>query len=103
MESIKIISIYRGWLQLKGGNKMNNTMTIFYSKFTGNIEGVFSGEVGFDVFVDREEDVKSYCIRKVAEYNGEFLAFFYNYKVNLETNTIELKKLIKEINFKIVK
>jgi len=74
---------------------MNNKMTIFYSKNTGNIEGVFSGEVDFDVFVDREEDIKSYCIRSVVEYNGEFLALFYNYKVNLETNTIELKEQLK--------
>lgn len=74
---------------------MNNKMTIFYSKNTGNMEGVFSGEVGFDVFVDREEDIKAYCIRRVVEYNGEFLALFYNYKVNLETNTIELKEQFK--------
>ncbi|HHD2753301.1 TPA: hypothetical protein ACOTG0_002110 [Clostridium perfringens] len=74
---------------------MNNKMTIFYSKFTGNIEGVFSGEVDFDVFVDREKDVESYCIRKVTNFNGEFLALFYNYKVNLETNDIELKNQFK--------
>lgn len=74
---------------------MNNKMTIFYSKFSGNIEGVFSGEVNYDVFVDREEDVKAYCIRKVTNFNGEFLALFYNYKVNLETNAIELKNQFK--------
>lgn len=74
---------------------MSKKMTIFYSKFTGNIEGVFTDEVDFDVFVDREEDIKAYCIKRVVEYNGEFLALFYNYKVNLETNTIELKEQLK--------
>lgn len=74
---------------------MNDKMTIFYSENTGTIEGVFSGEVDFSVFDDREEDVKSYCIKKIIDYNGEFLALFYNYKVNLKTNTIELKEQLK--------
>lgn len=73
---------------------MNNKMTIFYSKFTGNIEGVFSGEVNYDVFVDREEDVKAYCIRKVANFDGQFLAAFFNYKINLETNKVEIKNQV---------
>lgn len=73
---------------------MNNKMTIFYSKFTGNIEGVFTGEVGFDVFVDREDDVKAYCIRKVVDFDGQFLATFFNYKINLETNKVEIKNQV---------
>ncbi|MGG5461512.1 hypothetical protein [Clostridium sp. B9] len=73
---------------------MNEKMTIFYSKFTGNIEGAFSGEVDFYTFCDREEDVKSYCIRKVTDLNNEFIVTSSNYKVNLETNKIELKNKV---------
>lgn len=73
---------------------MDDKMTIFYSKFTGNIEGAFSGEVDFDTFCDREEDVKSYCIRKVTELNNDFIVTSSNYKVNLETNKLEIKNQV---------
>lgn len=74
---------------------MSNKMTIFYSGNTGEIEGVFSGEVDFSAFANREADVRAYCKKKVTNFNGEFLALFYNFKVNLQTNIIEPKEQFK--------
>ena len=37
---------------------MNEKMTIFYSKNTGEIKYASSGEVGFDTFLSNEEDMR---------------------------------------------
>lgn len=68
-----------------------NTMTVFYSKFTGKIYDAVSGIQDFTIYNQDIEDKKSFLIRVELPRNDFFIETFYNYQVNLEDNTIELK------------
>lgn len=68
-----------------------NTMTVFYSKFTGKIYDAVSGIQDFNMYGNDAEDKKSFLIRAELPRNDFFIETFYNYQVNLEDNTIELK------------
>lgn len=68
-----------------------NTMTVFYSKFTGKIYDAVSGIQDFTIYNKDAEDKKSFLIKVELPRNDFFIETFYNYQVNLEDNTIELK------------
>lgn len=74
---------------------MNEKMTIFYSKNTGEIKYASSGEVGFDTFLSNEEDMRSFCLRIVVPFNFEILENTNRFKINLEKNIIEEKEVKK--------
>lgn len=80
---------------------MNEKMTIFYSKHTGDIKYASSGDVGFDTFSRNEDDMRSFCLRIVVPFNFEILENTNRFKINLEKNTIEEKevKRFEPINF----
>lgn len=67
-------------------------MTIFFSKHTGWIQAVFQDNITFEnSFMERAEDMKSFCIRVVTDFNLEVLAHMHKYKIDLETKEIVLK------------
>ncbi|HAT4162921.1 TPA: hypothetical protein I9Z77_002384 [Clostridium perfringens] len=72
---------------------MNEKMTIFYSKNTGEIKYASSGEVGFDTFLSNEEDMRSFCLRIVVPFNFDILSNTQRFKINLEKNTIEEREV----------
>lgn len=72
---------------------MNEKMTIFYSKHTGDIKYVSSGEVDFDTFLENEEDMRSFCLRIVVPFNFIILENTNRFKINLEKNTIEEREV----------
>ncbi|MBO3333484.1 hypothetical protein [Clostridium perfringens] len=74
---------------------MNEKMTIFYSKHTGEIKYASSGEVDFDTFLENEEDMRSFCLRIVVPFNFEILENANRFKINLEKNIIEEKEVKK--------
>ncbi|HHD2730874.1 hypothetical protein ACQPUH_01815 [Clostridium perfringens] len=74
---------------------MNEKMTIFYSKNTGEIKYASSGEVGFDTFLSNEEDMRSFCLRIVVTFNLDILSNTQRFKINLEENIIEEKEIKK--------
>ncbi|EHR0219038.1 hypothetical protein [Clostridium perfringens] len=74
---------------------MNEKMTIFYSKNTGEIKYASSGEVGFDTFLSNEEDMRSFCLMIVVPFNFEILENANRFKINLEKNIIEEKEVKK--------
>ncbi|MDK0947724.1 hypothetical protein QTH29_08325 [Clostridium perfringens] len=74
---------------------MNEKMTIFYSKNTGEIKYASSGEVYFDTFLENEEDMRSFCLRIVVPFNFEILENANRFKINLEKNIIEEKEVKK--------
>ncbi|WP_163236393.1 hypothetical protein [Clostridium perfringens] len=74
---------------------MNEKMTIFYSKNTGEIKYASSGEVDFDTFLENEEDMRSFCLRIVVPFNFEILENANRFKINLEKNIIEEKEVKK--------
>ncbi|XZH36941.1 hypothetical protein ACSW82_05040 [Clostridium perfringens] len=74
---------------------MNEKMTIFYSKHTGEIKYASSGEVDFDTFLENEEDMRSFCLRIVVLFNFEILENANRFKINLEKNIIEEKEVKK--------
>lgn len=74
---------------------MNEKMTIFYSKNTGEIKYASSGDVGFDTFLSNEEDMRSFCLRIVVPFNFEILENANRFKINLEENIIEEKEIKK--------
>lgn len=74
---------------------MNEKMTIFYSKHTGEIKYASSGEVDFDTFLENEEDMRSFCLRIVVLFNFEILENANRSKINLEKNIIEEKEVKK--------
>lgn len=74
---------------------MNEKMTIFYSKNTGEIKYASSGEVDFDTFLENEEDMRSFCLRIVVPFNFEILENANRFKINLEENIIEEKEIKK--------
>ncbi|PWW84201.1 hypothetical protein CYK87_10240 [Clostridium perfringens] len=63
---------------------MNEKMTIFYSKHTGDIKYASSGEVDFDTFLENEEDMRSFCLRIVVPFNFIILENTNRFKINLE-------------------
>ncbi|HII4507391.1 hypothetical protein ACOT7R_10035 [Clostridium perfringens] len=72
---------------------MNEKMTIFYSKHTGDIKYASSGEVDFDTFLENEEDMRSFCLRIVVPFNFIILENTNRFKINLEKNTIEEREV----------
>ena len=74
---------------------MNEKMTIFYSKHTGEIKYASSGEVDFDTFLENEEDMRNFCLRIVVPFNFEILENANRFKINLEKNIIEEKEVKK--------
>ncbi|MGU9139377.1 hypothetical protein ACV3XK_06290 [Clostridium perfringens] len=80
---------------------MNEKMTIFYSKNTGEIKYASSGEVGFDTFLSNKEDMRSFCLRIVVPFNFSILENTNRFKINLEKNTIEEREVerFKPISF----
>ncbi|HAT4306276.1 TPA: hypothetical protein I9080_000026 [Clostridium perfringens] len=72
---------------------MNEKMTIFYSKHTGEIKYASSGEVDFDTFLENEEDMRSFCLRIVVPFNFEILENANRFKINLEKNIIEEREV----------
>lgn len=74
---------------------MNEKMTIFYSKNTGEIKYASSGEVDFDAFLENEKDMRSFCLRIVVPFNFEILENANRFKINLEKNIIEEKEVKK--------
>ncbi|TGY43192.1 hypothetical protein [Clostridium perfringens] len=74
---------------------MNEKMTIFYSRNTGDIKYASSGEVDFDTFLENEEDMRSFCLRIVVPFNFEILENANRFKINLEKNIIEEKEVKK--------
>ncbi|MBO3398428.1 hypothetical protein JJB71_12845 [Clostridium perfringens] len=74
---------------------MNEKMTVFYSKNTGEIKYASTGEVGFDTFLGNEDDMKSFCIRVVIPFNFDVLSNSQRFKINLEKNIIEEKQYKK--------
>ena len=74
---------------------MNEKMTIFYSKHTGDIKYASSGEVDFDTFLENEDDIRSFCLRIVVPFNFEILENANRFKINLEKNIIEEKEVKK--------
>lgn len=80
---------------------MNEKMTIFYSKHTGDIKYASSGEVDFDTFLANEEDMRSFCLRIVVPFNFIVLENTNRFKINMKKNTIEERevKRFELINF----
>lgn len=76
--------------------EMNNNMTIFYSKNTGEFALIFKGIVDWEDLGDKALDYKSYCIRKVLKINTNILNYPFEYKVDLEANKIIKKPIIQE-------
>ncbi|HFD2036173.1 TPA: hypothetical protein ACF2DS_002908 [Clostridium perfringens] len=74
---------------------MNEKMTIFYSKNTGEIKYASSGEVDFDTFKNNEKDMRSFCLRIVVPFNFDILSNTQRFKINLDKNTIEEKEIKK--------
>ncbi|XZM79213.1 hypothetical protein ACSXAB_00655 [Clostridium perfringens] len=74
---------------------MNEKMTIFYSKNTGEIKYASSGEVDFDTFKNNEKDMRSFCLRIVVPFNFDILSNTQRFKINLNKNTIEEKEIKK--------
>lgn len=74
---------------------MNEKMTIFYSKHTGDIKYASSGEVDFDTFKNNEKDMRSFCLRIVVPFNFDILSNTQRFKINLDKNTIEEKEIKK--------
>ena len=72
---------------------MNEKMTIFYSKHTGDIKYASSGEVDFDTFLENENDMRSFCLRIVVPFNFTVLENTNRFKINLEKNTIEEREV----------
>ncbi|AMN31767.1 hypothetical protein [Clostridium perfringens] len=72
---------------------MNEKMTIFYSKHTGDIKYASSGEVDFDTFLENEDDIRSFCLRRVVPFNFTVLENTNRFKINLEKNTIEEREV----------
>ena len=72
---------------------MNEKMTIFYSKHTGDIKYASSGEVDFDTFLENEEDMRSFCLRIVVPFNFDILTNTQRFKINLDKNTIEEREV----------
>lgn len=69
----------------------SNTMTVFYSKFTGKIYDAISGIQDFNMYGKDIEDKKSFLVRVELPRDDFFIETFYNYQVNLTDNIIELK------------
>lgn len=80
---------------------MNEKMTIFYSKFSGEIKYASSGEVDFDTFKNNEKDMRSFCLRIVVPLNFDILSNTQRFKINLDKNTIEERAIerFKHISF----
>lgn len=72
---------------------MNEKMTIFYSKHTGDIKYASSGEVDFDTFLENEDDMRSFCLRIVVPFNFDILSNTQRFKINLEKNIIEEREV----------
>ncbi|MBO3420200.1 hypothetical protein [Clostridium perfringens] len=72
---------------------MNEKMTIFCSKHTGDIKYASSGEVDFDTFLENEDDMRSFCLRIVVPFNFTVLENTNRFKINLEKNTIEEREV----------
>ncbi|HFD2032020.1 hypothetical protein [Clostridium perfringens] len=72
---------------------MNEKMTIFYSKNTGEIKYASSGEVDFDTFKNNEKDMRSFCLRIVVPFNFDILSNTQRFKINLDKNTIEEREV----------
>lgn len=68
-----------------------NTMTVFYSKYTGKIYDAVSGIQDFTMYKEDAEDKRSFLIKVELPRDDFFIDTFYNYQVNLESNIIELK------------
>ncbi|AOY53702.1 hypothetical protein ACSXBA_10620 [Clostridium perfringens] len=73
----------------KEDKEHENSMTIFYSKFTGKIIEVAGGVQDFNYFIQDRQDKESYCLRAIYPRNMDIFFNIHNYSVNLET-----KKLI---------
>lgn len=72
---------------------MDKKMTVFFSKNTGNIEGIFEDEISFEnAFYERHLDVMSYCLKAVIEYDINVLSGASKYRVDLEKQQIVLKE-----------
>lgn len=80
---------------------MNEKMTVFYSKHTGDIKYASSGEVNFDTFLENEDDMRSFCLRIVVPLNFDILSNAQRFKINLDKNTIEERVIerFKPISF----
>lgn len=75
---------------------MNQEMTIFYSENTGEIKLVSSGDVDFDIFLQNEADMRSFCKKAVVNLNESILRNSHEYIVDLKANKI-IKKPVENI------
>lgn len=74
---------------------MNDKMTIFYSKNTGEIKLASSGEVDFNTFLNNEKDMRSFCLKIVVPFNFDILSNSQRFKINLDKNKIEERAVEK--------
>ena len=69
-------------------------ITVFYNKTTGVIKDIYVAEMeaNFNFFGDKEEEYKSILDKIIVDYDVEFARNWYDYKVDLDTNTLFKKE-----------
>lgn len=72
---------------------MDNKMTVFFSKFTGEIESVITGgHWTMDKYGDRKAEMELIRDYIVIDFNATLLRTLDPFTVNLDTRQVELKK-----------
>lgn len=71
----------------------NSSMTIFYSKNTGKLQTTCSGIADMSLFGDDEDDYNTIWNLIVLPKDNYVLSNTNNFQINLETTTLELKKV----------
>lgn len=74
-------------------------MTVFYSKYTGEIKLASTGIVDFDIFCNNEMDMRSFCERIIIDRNDALQAS-HEFIVDLDNNIIKRKETVKNIQIK---
>lgn len=67
-------------------------MTLFYSKYTGDIKLISSGVVDFDIFMSSEMDMRSFCNKVTIDLVDDILKNPHDYYVNINDNTLKRKE-----------